>query len=857
MKKTLSFFMFLAIAFGMLKAQNLEIAVVANSDGCYNQYAPICGYYVDEYMRSQTIYPASMLTELVGKEIHGLRYYIVTPVSEVMEGTFETLIGVVEEQSFDVPWSSVDFVDVEGFATVYSGPFDCTDSVVTIMFSEPFLYTGGNLLIENRKTTQNNWQAPTFLGIPVERASFWGHYSGSFEDIRELGNHDWADFIPQTGFLAYNGCATPTLVAVTPGQNEAVVSWTENGSANNWLIKLDDGEWTEANSNPFTINGLNFNTEYRIRLRSLCGGGDTSFYTYHKFRTTCGVEPLPYVEDFESYVNCSTSFVQPYCWTRTPNNDLTDVHNDGSGGIDFLIRPNNIVSTPMLDLGGHDIFLSFDLNFTHSLDEIIAVGLTATPNDVENALAIDTIHRSPTATSSLDMMGNYQFHLENTELLETGYVFFKPLYTGPTSGAAVRIDNVLVTVDSLCRRPLDLTAVATDSTLTVTWREMGTAEHWLVQIDGGEQHPTDHNEYSFTGLTDNTRYEVTVRSLCSVGDTSNPTTTGFYTLCSTESLPFSEDFNAFYSMGHEPCWTDYDQPLGIYESSYNLNGDGMTVTPVLALDGEDLQISFDYKTLRTNPEGGMLAVGVVPLPALMDETVFLDTFPPSSTTFQRYDVVFRNTESLQTACVVFKTVLANLDVAINYVSIDNVYVALPTPSSLSATPTDNSLTITWAENGSATRWEVEVSGSEIAHTKGVDTYVVTTNRYTLTNLTPNTEYHIRVRAISNGGSSSDWSQEMTFATDAGGNVGIDHAGRNTSDPCKINIFPNPAGDYTTVSCEQPIQELTLCDINGRMLLTLRNCGTNAKFDTSALASGIYMMRVTTANGTTIRKLSVQ
>ena len=89
----------------------------------------------------------------------------------------------------------------------------------------------------------------------------------------------------------------------------------------------------------------------------------------------------------------------------------------------------------------------------------------------------------------------------------------------------------------------------------------------------------------------------------------------------------------------------------------------------------------------------------------------------------------------------------------------------------------------------------------------------------------------------------------------GGDEGIGEA--VGSQQSAVNIYPNPASGYAVVTCDAPILELTLCDVNGRVLLTLRNCGGSAKVDTSGLVPGVYMLRVTTNTGTVTRKLAVK
>ena len=73
----------------------------------------------------------------------------------------------------------------------------------------------------------------------------------------------------------------------------------------------------------------------------------------------------------------------------------------------------------------------------------------------------------------------------------------------------------------------------------------------------------------------------------------------------------------------------------------------------------------------------------------------------------------------------------------------------------------------------------------------------------------------------------------------------------------VTIYPNPASNSAVVTCAQPILELTLRDINGRLILTQRNCGTSTTLDTSTLSPGLYILQVTTPAATTTRKLAVK
>ena len=99
----------------------------------------------------------------------------------------------------------------------------------------------------------------------------------------------------------------------------------------------------------------------------------------------------------------------------------------------------------------------------------------------------------------------------------------------------------------------------------------------------------------------------------------------------------------------------------------------------------------------------------------------------------------------------------------------------------------------------------------------------------------------------------------------GGDEGIDNFEIQNSN-FEINIYPNPTtgilhiqlnNNALTQSRNQTITSLNLRDINGRLIRTLRNCGTSTALDTSTLTPGLYTLQVTTPTGTTTRKLAIK
>ena len=83
---------------------------------------------------------------------------------------------------------------------------------------------------------------------------------------------------------------------------------------------------------------------------------------------------------------------------------------------------------------------------------------------------------------------------------------------------------------------------------------------------------------------------------------------------------------------------------------------------------------------------------------------------------------------------------------------------VPTPTALAAAEiTKNSVKLSWTENGTATAWEICLNDDEINLISADE------NPFTVTGLTPETDYTAKVRAI-NGEKKSSWSAAVNFTT---------------------------------------------------------------------------------------------
>jgi hypothetical protein len=73
----------------------------------------------------------------------------------------------------------------------------------------------------------------------------------------------------------------------------------------------------------------------------------------------------------------------------------------------------------------------------------------------------------------------------------------------------------------------------------------------------------------------------------------------------------------------------------------------------------------------------------------------------------------------------------------------------------------------------------------------------------------------------------------------------------------VSVYPNPTSGVANISSQAAIKELTVTDMAGRVLLHRSSLGTSTTLDTSPLRPGLYLLKVTTASGTSTSKLEVR
>lgn len=517
MKKFLTFLTLLTaiswLPIGVHAQEELTVADGTEQTG----YVPVYGLYADMNQQNQMVYPADMLAEMVGTEISGLTFYI----SQMDEGwpfgaDITVSLGTVDNFSPFSSWSPT--LISTTFTEVFSGSLSPSGDLLTVTFSEGFLYEGGDLVVQFE--TQPNGEYPNvyFYAQSADESRSAYTYNGSWSG----GGSEMV--LPKCTFayeLQAGACGRVRNLVVETTSSSLDVSWidTVNSGASYTVQLISPTDTQEVASNltatSYTINGLTANTPYTVRVKAVCPDGSGSSWASISTRTNCDPITLPFHEGFEDYTNntfpdCWRLYKgysnYPYVYQSTPGNIP-----EGSKYL-YMATSNatdsNFFRTDLIPIVANEAHISFWAGGAG-----LVVGYMTSQNDRS------TFH--PLLTTSGNSWRQYDIYCDTLSDVTNG-IYLAVLLTG--SGRSCALDDLKVEPVSDCRRPAAAPfSAVTYLSATANWTPEGSATAWDVVIDSVFGNPDTMNiaatavqatSYQFTDLTSNKTYLAWVRANC-------------------------------------------------------------------------------------------------------------------------------------------------------------------------------------------------------------------------------------------------------------------------------------------------------------------------------------------------------
>ncbi len=522
------------------------------------QYVPNYTYY--NYSYSQMLYTANEI---------GINGVIDTLAFQVASGgSTRSLTIYMAEVGQTALASQVSAADL---TEVFHGSVTWAQGWVYIPLNTTFDYQDTGSLVIAVLDSTGTWASgyPYFAGTTMtDTRSRYIYQDNTPYDASSTMSYT-SGFLPNiilglTSDAVY--CAAPSDVVVYDINNdEATISWVENGTASTYELVLSDtllsaSDLANATSITvydtfYTVSNLAGNTQYYVYVRAVCDASSTSGWTAAtSFRSACvGYTTIPYTDGFESLATGE----MPNCWQQVATGTsgagtfpsaYVYASNARNSNVYFEFESNSgeteIAALPAMDnISGLMLtFYASVMNANFTLEAGVLEGTTFVP--------VQTVQLTPGINNN--WAGSYY-----------PYTVYFSNYSGSGERMALRvtstgsytlmIDDLSVDYIPNCPNPTNLTldSVGTDWA-AISWTENGSASTWVVEYDtvdflpGSGSGATVQNVQSYenllSGLDSGRTYFVYVRSDCS-GDTSTYVSLSFTTLAGAPAfIPFSCDF---------------------------------------------------------------------------------------------------------------------------------------------------------------------------------------------------------------------------------------------------------------------------------------------------------------------------
>ena len=703
---------------------------------------------------------------------------------------------------------------LDSYVHVYSGPVTFstagTDRWVDIAFDTNFYYNGSDnlLLIVNDITgsevSNSNAKFYTVNTNANRSQCEYSHDTGLGWGINNMPStgrlHTQVDNIRLTACDPVSCMAPNTLSVGATDAYSAEISWYNPNVSQSVEVEYKasaDADWTStgnASGTSYLLAGLDANTQYQVRVRSICGTNEYSEWSEAvAFRTECeAIATLPYSQNFDTDTYGSGTEAYIYCWDRyttDPSKPVqmypTSAAHTTPNALRFYDGANvtNIAIMPKVDesISLNELQVSFWVRSTSaSAPVVLELGVMTDKSDPTTFETLDTI--------PAPYLPNNEYTLVEYSLADyTGYgqyIAFRA--SNGNGGNNLRLDDVSLDYIPQCQHPVNLTVSnITSETVDLTWSEVGTASAWYVEYDlagftpgeGTVENAYD-TAYTLTGLNPNTQYDVYVWSDCS-GLESTSISTGFRTDCGPiVALPYTEDFETgIYTTSQDNyilCWNRYasDPAHYVYVPSntyahggthfldfhWTSNCYNIAIAPALDQSFDVSQLMVNFWACRTG-SSGMLEVGVMTDNEADSTFVPIDTIDLtaiSTYTYAEQFVKFNNYTGNGKYIAFRVSNASSCGFYIDDVTIDYAPACSPVSNLAVSEVTGTTAQVSWTPGyfGTVESYTLEYSEADMENWTTIDN--IAEASYLLSGLSFSTNYDLRVKPNCDDLSTGDW-----------------------------------------------------------------------------------------------------
>ena len=576
-------------------------------------------------------------------------------------------------------------------------------------------------------------------------------------------------------FYLYLNCTIPIVTLREATDDSITIEWTPDATDSIWNIYYStesglSSDWILLESNyhatTYSFHNPEHGITYTFRVAPLCAPNSENTINTVSVPMPCiPITELPYTEDFEHFSsNCwiSEYFSTPFYHQHTA---LL------LSRLQYYLLPEIAEPIGNLTLSG-EIYGDFLVVMVKTHDNTY--------------MAIDTIR-----TRRVNEWESFAVNFNNYPY-STGRIVLKSING---SYNPTYIDNIVVDITPSCPQPYGLyDTILSNTSVGVYWHAVEGATMYELEYGlHGFSHGNGTSMFVpidstiIFGLNHSLKYDLYIRSYCTVNDTSPWSLPITFTMpCSDiTSLPYTEDFSMWYFNNNSytvpQCWHS-NASIGVRQTPLP-NGDstfslllGNSSTVYLPRLGrlyrpQTLQTRFTAKYNTSVNYNECLSPAPKIIVGISHSTsnniTPIDTIT-LSTTPTTYEVSF-NSYTDTGRIIALKVQNNNYDIR---VYLDEITIEYPPECQrpdmlLTTNATTTQAEITWRERGEAESWQIEYGPQGFTPDSGT-LITATVNPFLLDSLVPGTTYEYRVRSLCGSGTwqdTSEWSLTRgTFTT---------------------------------------------------------------------------------------------
>ena len=629
------------------------------------------------------------------------------------------------------------------------------DSIEVGVMSNPADANTFTLIKRFSVTTNNQWQNVT---------AFLSQYTGegTFIAFRTSGLSSYIDYYIDSVVVDMQPlCSAPQNVrALQVGQTSAIIAWEANavGETIEYEVEISESgadAWTPyatTTSRMQRLEYINLNTEYDVRVRTICSDANSEWNTISfKTKSCTGAGDIDSTTvpntllvgdtttDFSTYglpvnSNYGYSFTQQIFLAEELANLGTLSSISFENVTDITATRNIAIYLSTTDQGEMS-------NFIAGNDMLEVFNGSVTFNTGWNTINFSTLYpyggNGNLLITVIDNTGSYlytypEFSVHNaggnkTMRAQNDYTAYNPAGL-PSSGSQYNMRNNIIlngypcdtNTDNACIAPLVIVSNVGVDNASIAWVRGNNEQSWDVEYKAEDDSvwtplvtATTIDSLYISNLTPNVTYNVKVTANC--GSSTASTIVDITTTCSTLDIyPYNENFNS--TVGNVPsCWTGfstYSQSYPCTTTGYDFLDNGksinmycyatatesnntytMLVTPEIDTNiyrANELQVSFSLFRSDSYYQYAGIIVGVMTNPNDYSTFAPIDTVMLySNSVWENYEIPLNNYQG-SGSYIAF--VSKNLGINTNSIYIDNFQLNLiptcPRPRDVEAISTN-------------------------------------------------------------------------------------------------------------------------------------------------------------------------